>query len=81
MDMPIYIGLAEARNLLAGMGVNLTDRQMKRAADLDANGRRKLPFFVDPITGKLTIEKGALVAAYRKLQVEAENNLRDRSNL
>jgi hypothetical protein len=77
MDTPIYIGLSEARSLLAGMGVKLSDRQMKRAADLDAKGRRKLPFFVDPITGKLTIEKGALVAAYRRLQVEAENSLRD----
>jgi hypothetical protein len=77
MDRPIYIGLSEARVLLADMGVELSERQMKRAADMDAKGRRKLPFFVDPITGRLKIEKGALVAAYRRLQVEAENNLRD----
>ena len=75
MDTPIYIGLREARAVLAGIGVELSDRQIKRAADRDALGRRKLPFFVDPITGTLKIEKGALVAAYRKLQVEAENNL------
>lgn len=77
MERPIYIGLSEARVLLAGMGVELSERQMKRAADMDAKGRRKLPFFVDPITGRLKIEKGALVAAYRRLQVDAENNLRD----
>lgn len=77
MERPVYIGLSEARDLLAGMGVELSERQMKRAADTDAKGRRKLPFFVDPITGRLKIEKGALVAAYRRLQVEAENNLRD----
>lgn len=77
MDRPIYIGLSEARRLLADMGVELSERQMKRAADMDANGRRKLPFFVDPITGRLKIEKGALVAAYRRLQVAPENNLRD----
>lgn len=77
MERPIYIGLSEARIILADMGVELSERQMKRAADIDAKGRRKLPFFVDPITGKLKIEKGALVAAYRRLQVEAENNLRD----
>lgn len=76
METPIYIGLSEARKFLATLGVELTERQMKRAADLDAKGRRKLPFFVDPITGKLRIERGALVAAYRRLQVEAENNLR-----
>jgi hypothetical protein len=30
---------------------------------------------VDPITGQLRIEKGALVAAYTKLQSQAEKNL------
>lgn len=75
MESPIYIGLPEARRVLAAIGVELSERQMKRAADIDAKGRRKLPFFVDPITGRLRIEKGALVSAYRKLQVEAENNL------
>jgi hypothetical protein len=56
------------------MGVNLTQRQIKRAADKDAKGRRRLPFFVDPIEGKLKIEKGSLVKAYMKLQNDAENN-------
>jgi hypothetical protein len=77
MEMPIYIGLLEARNELASMGIELSDRQIKRAADKDAHGKRKLPFFVDPITGTLKIEKGSLVAAYRRLQVDAENNLQD----
>jgi hypothetical protein len=77
MHQPTYIGLSEARRVLSEIGVELSQRQMKRAADIDAKGRRKLPFFVDPITGRLTIEKGALVAAYRRLQVEAENNLRN----
>ena len=75
MKTPIYIGLSDARNELAAIGVELSERQMKRAADKDAQGRRKLPFFVDPITGKLKIEKGSLVAAYMQLQVDAENNL------
>ena len=47
---------------------------MKRAADKSATGVRKLPFFVDPIEGKLKIEKGTLVRIYRELQVQAENN-------
>jgi len=75
MDLPIYISLSEARTELASIGVELSARQIKRAADKDALGKRKLPFFVDPITGTLKIEKGSLVAAYRKLQVEAEKNL------
>jgi hypothetical protein len=75
VEIPVYLGLAEVRTELAAMGIQLSDRQIKRAADKDAQGKRKLPFFVDPITGTLKIEKGALVSAYRKLQVEAEKNL------
>jgi hypothetical protein len=75
---PQYIGLEQARQVLAEMGVDLNPRQMKRAADKDATGKRKLPFFVDPIEGTLKIEKGTLVEIYRKLQIEAENNYRDK---
>lgn len=39
---------------------------MKRAADKDAEGRRKFPFFIDPIEGTLTIEKQDLINAYVK---------------
>jgi hypothetical protein len=72
-----YISLSDARATLAEIGIELSERQMKRAADLDAHGKRKLPFFIDPITGQLRIEKGALVDAYRKLQVQAEKNLQE----
>jgi hypothetical protein len=74
---PHYISLSDARTELAQLGIQLSDRQMKRAADLDAHGKRKLPFFIDPITGQLRIEKGALVAAYTKLQSQAEKNLQE----
>lgn len=74
---PQYIGLEQARQVLAEMGVDLNPRQMKRAADKDAAGRRKLPFFVDPIEGTLKIEKGTLVDIYRRLQIEAENEYRN----
>jgi hypothetical protein len=33
MEMPCYIDLEQARQVLAEMGVALTPRQMKRAAD------------------------------------------------
>jgi hypothetical protein len=49
---------------------------MKRAADKDASGKRKLPFFVDPIEGTLKIEKGTLVRIYRERQLEAENSVK-----
>jgi len=59
------------------MGVELSDRQMRRAAEKDAQGNRKLPFFVDPIEGTLKIEKGALVKIYNDLQIDAERRIRD----
>ena len=74
MNQPCYINLEEARQVLAEMGIALNSRQIKRAADKDASGHRKLPFFVDPIEGKLKIEKGTLVRIYRELQIQAENN-------
>lgn len=77
MHIPIYVGLTQARKILEKMNIMLSPRQMKRAAEMDANGKRKLPFFVDPIDGKLKIERGDLVNAYMKLQAEAKNNLRD----
>ncbi|MBN7759262.1 hypothetical protein JYP46_20755 [Nitratireductor aquimarinus] len=74
MKLPCYIDLNEARALLSEMGVDLSERQMKRAADKDAHGKRKLPFFVDPIEGRLKIERGTLVRIYRELHIEAEKN-------
>lgn len=76
IKQPHYIGLEEARQLLAQMGVQLTLRQMQRAAEQDAHGRRKLPFFVDPIERKLKIEKNDLISIYFNKQVEAQKNLR-----
>lgn len=75
---PQFIGLEQARQVLAEIGVELNARQMKRAADKDATGRRKLPFFVDPIEGTLKIEKGTLVEIYQKLQLEAENSFNNK---
>jgi len=74
MHQPCYIDLNQARQVLAEMGVQLNERQMKRAADKDASGRRKLPFFVDPIDGTLKIEKGTLKRIYMELQAQAENS-------
>jgi hypothetical protein len=72
VKQPCYIDLDQARQVLSEMGIALNARQMKRAADKDASGNRKLPFFVDPIDGRLKIEKGSLVRIYQELQVQAE---------
>jgi hypothetical protein len=66
IKQPHYVGLEEARQILAQIGVQLTLRQMQRAAEQDALGRRKLPFFVDPIEHKLKIEKDDLISVYFK---------------
>ncbi|MCR9194541.1 MAG: hypothetical protein NXH88_07405 [Hyphomonas sp.] len=76
MRQPLYLNLEEARAVLAEMGIELSERQIKRAAEMDPHGRRKLPFFIDPIDGKLKIEKQALIGAYLKRQVQAARNLR-----
>lgn len=73
---PFYIDLTQARAVLAEIGIEITERQMKRAAEADAQGRRKLPFFIDPIEGTLKIERHALIDAYRKRQIGAERNLK-----
>lgn len=77
-QVPQYIGLEEARQVLAELGITLTSRQMKRAADRDANGRRKLPFFIDPIEGTLKIERQALIDVYIRQQNEARRAWRPR---
>ncbi len=74
MKQPCYLDLEQARQVMAGMGIELTARQMKRAADPDAHGRRKLPFFIDPIEKRLKIEKQTLISIYRRRQCDAENN-------
>lgn len=74
MKQPCYIDLEQARQVLSSMGVELNERQMKRAADMDAHGRRKLPFFIDPVEGRLKIEKQTLINIYRRRQCDAENN-------
>lgn len=72
MASPRYIDLEQARKVLAELGVELTARQMKRAAETDAQGRRKLPFFIDPIEHKLKINKQTLIDVYLRKQREAE---------
>jgi hypothetical protein len=76
MGRPHYVNLDQAREILAQMGVELTARQMKRATDKDGEGRRKLPFFIDPVEHKLKIEKDTLINIYLSKQVEAERNCR-----
>lgn len=71
---PHYLDMEEARELLAEMNIHLTMRQIKRSSDLDGAGKRKLPWFIDPIEGRLRIERNALLKAYLKRQVEAERN-------
>ena len=69
---PHYLDLEEARQLLAEMNIHLSPRQIKRSSDMDPRGKRKLPWFIDPIEGRLKIERNALLRAYFNRQVEAE---------
>lgn len=72
MYVPEYLNLKQAREALAEIGVALNERQMKRAAEMDAHGHRKIPFFKDPIDGRLKIEKQKLLGIYSHAQATAE---------
>jgi hypothetical protein len=72
---PFYLDLEQARAVLAEIGIAFSERQMKRAAEPDVDGHRKLPFFVDPIDGRLKIERQTLIDTYRNRQVMAERNV------
>jgi len=74
MHKPCYLDLEQARSELSELGINLNSRQMQRAAEMDGHGRRKLPFFIDPIDKKLKIDRNTLLAIYLNRQIAAENS-------
>jgi hypothetical protein len=69
-----YITLQQARDLLSEMGVEVSLKQLYRATEPNAEGKRRLPFFPDPVDGLLKIEKGTLVRIYRERQLAAERD-------
>ena len=72
--MTTYLDQDQALATLSEMGVTINARQLKRAAEPDAEGRRKLPFFRDPIDGRLKIERDTLKKIYLDRQIEAERS-------
>lgn len=76
MKAPQYIDLEQARDVLSTLGIEVNLRQIRRAAEPDAHGQRKLPFFKDPIDGRLKINQDRLIAVYLRCEAAAENNLR-----
>jgi len=67
------IDMRGAQEALAAIGVDLSMKQLRRAAEPDPQGRRKMPFFVDPIDGRLKINKHSLLKPYFELAAAAEN--------
>ena len=76
MTGPTYIDLACARETLSTIGIDVSMKQLRRAAEPDAEGRRKIPFFVDPIDGRLKINRSTLVQLYQTREQEALDKLR-----
>ena len=70
-DISRLLDVDQARNLLSDLGIVLNERQMRRAVEPDAQGRRKLPFFRDPITKRLVIAEDALKQVYASAQTQA----------
>jgi len=75
IKQPHYIGLEEARQLLAQMGVQLTLRQ-KCSAPRSKMPRDAASYPSSSIRSKLKIEKDDLISIYFKRQVKAQSNLR-----
>lgn len=61
-----YLDIDETVAALAKLGMDLTRRQVQRAAT-----ERKLPFFENPLTGKMTINLHELKMHFRGLQNNA----------
>lgn len=72
--MPTYLDQLQAREALAEIGIDVSERQIRRACEPDPQGRRKLPFFKDPIDGRLKIERETLLRLYLERQLTAERS-------
>jgi hypothetical protein len=72
--MTRFITIDETIPTLAEIGIDMKLSQMKRAAEPDHNGLRRIPFFKDPIDGRLKIEKDTLIGLYQTLHSEALEN-------
>lgn len=75
-NSPKYLGINAARQELARIGIELNERQMLRAAEIGADGRRKLPFFLCPIENRLKIERSTLLAIFSDRESAARMNAR-----
>lgn len=69
--MTEFITIDETIETLAEIGIKMKLSQMKRAAEPDHEGLRKVPFFKDPIDGRLKINKATLLGMYDILHMEA----------
>lgn len=69
--MTQFITIDETIDTLAEIGIQMKLSQMKRAAEPDHNGLRRVPFFKDPIDGRLKIDKTTLLGMYQTLHREA----------
>lgn len=72
--MTQFITIDETIDTLAEIGIKIKLSQIKRAAEPDHNGLRKIPFFKDPIDGRLKIDKSTLIGMYQALHSQALEN-------
>lgn len=66
-----YVTIDQAHELLAPINPALKKDTLRKAAEPDAAGRRKLPFFKDPLTNKLLIDRKILLDMYQQRQADA----------
>ncbi len=73
----IYLTLSEAVEVLAGHNIHTNISQLRQAASPDTFGVKRLPFFIDPVTGYFLISKEVLLGQYLRLQSLAVSSVLD----
>ncbi len=63
-----FLTLNAAADYLKSKGIPVKNTSLRSAAEPDAKGRRKLPFFKDPLSGKLIIDRDDLDRIYSHAQ-------------
>ena len=74
---PTYLTLTEAAGVLAQHNIHTTVSQLRTAASPDTFGVKRLPFFLDPVSGAFLISEQMLLAHYARLQAKAVSRVVD----
>lgn len=70
-----YLDAEGARKVLAELGIDLNERQIRRTKEPRLDGKPALPWFRDPITKKLLISEAHLRTMYARAASQAHRRV------